>query len=229
MNNLTLLGLGVAAAASLLAAYALLTGDTGLLGAAASAVMAGGVVAVASTAPAEPSQQALHYYTGMLAAGSTAVLEDLDLLDAKPCAVNKGGRILIAFTKAACTQGVDPGVGFHGGSPYYAIPVEPLGEAVPAGSPGGLADALRVILVEELGVCRSVRVEEAGGVVKVRMQGVAGGLREYAGYPVNPAVLILLAAVAGVTGTGAVVLVDGKEVPGGVEVSLRVEKPVEAG
>lgn len=228
-SGFLLLGLSVVVVSVILALYSTSISDTGLLGIALSTGVVGGVLVVLGTAPRGESLEALYFYTRMIVSGSTVVLEDLDLLDAKLCAIDKGSHIALVYSKIACTDTVDPGVGFASGAPYYAIPVSVPVE-VPAAigeSNDAIEEALNAVLVEELGLCRSVRVESEGGLLRIHVIGVSPLLAGYTGYPVNPAVLIPLAVLARITGSRIVELVEKQDSPRSTVLTVRVSGGLE--
>ncbi|MEM0066764.1 MAG: hypothetical protein QXH88_07585, partial [Sulfolobales archaeon] len=108
--------------------------------------------------------------------------------------------------------------------PYFSIPIDSFRdvstlEEVTAES---IESALRGILVEELGLLRSIRVEAGGGsLFTVYATGLSDALSEYSKYPVDPFTLLVAVATARLTGRG-VLVVERSSVPDGVWLVLRV-------
>lgn len=221
--GLLLLGVNTLLVSALLAIYGVVNRDGGLVGVAVSAGLVGGVFLVYGLSREEPRLGSILSYLSILASASTVVLEDLDLLDGRVCVV--GGEAMVAvYTKAECPVSVNPGLGFTSGSPYFSIPVSAFQDvsALEEVSAESLERALRSVLVEDLGLCRSVKVEAGGGnLVIVYATGLIDVLREYGRYPVNPFVLLIAAAMARLVGK-EVLVVERSSIPGGLRLTLRV-------
>ncbi|MEM1961949.1 MAG: hypothetical protein QW564_03655 [Sulfolobales archaeon] len=221
--GLVILGANAVLVSATLAIYGVISHDRGLVGIAVSAGLVGGVFLVYGLSREEPRLGSVLSYLSILANASTAVLEDLDLLDSKLCVI--GGEPMVAvYTKAECPASVNPGLGFTFGSPYFSIPIDLFRdvstlEEVTAES---IESALRGVLVEELGLLRSVRVEAGGGsLFTVYATGLSDALSEYSRYPVDPFTLLMAVATARLTGRD-VLVVERSRVPDGVRLVLRV-------
>ncbi|MFN3268535.1 MAG: hypothetical protein ACK416_04680, partial [Zestosphaera sp.] len=83
--RLFVLGIDIIIVSVLLAVYGLITSNAGLVGVSVSVGIVGGVVVVFSAAPGEPALGVILNYASMLAHVTTAVVEDLDLLNSKVC------------------------------------------------------------------------------------------------------------------------------------------------
>lgn len=224
--GLVLLGVNTVVVSSLLAIYGVINRDGGLVGVAASAGLVGGVFLVYGLSREEPRLGPVLSYLSILVNASTAVLEDLDLLDSRLCVVG-GETAMAVYTKAGCPASVNPGLGFASGHPYLSIPVDVLREvpALEESSVESLERALRSILVEELGLLRNIRVEPGGGgLVTVYATGLADVLGEYSRYPVDPFALLIAIATARLTGKD-VLVVERSSIPGGQRLVLRVGSP----
>lgn len=221
--GLVLLGANTVLVSALLAIYGLVSKDSGLVGIAVSAGIIGGVFLVYGLSRDEPRLGSVLSYLSILANASTAVLEDLDLLDGRVCVISKQPMVVV-YTKTECPASANPGLGFTSGSPYFSIPVDLFRdtstlEEVTAES---IESALRGILVEELGLLRSIRVEAGGGsLFTVYATGLSDALSEYSKYPVDPFTLLVAVATARLTGRD-VLVVERSSVPDGVRLVLRV-------
>jgi len=225
-TRLAVLGINIVLVSAFLAVYGLLVNDNGLVGLAMSAGIVGGVLIVYSTAPGEPSLEAVLSYTTLLVDAVTAVLEDLDLLNGKVCVLNTGRNALVLYSKGYCAWDVNPGVGFVASSPYFSVPVHAFADTAELEELNGnaLESALNALLVDELGLCESIKVEQRGEVFSVNVIGIAKTLTDYARYPLNPVTLLTLIAVSKLAGRGKVYLVDRQEAPRTIRLVVRVEK-----
>ncbi len=226
ISRLVILGINVLVGSLLLATYGALVGESGLVGVAASLAVLGGVlVAYGGAAPETP--QSILSYTRTLVYTTTSTIEDLDLLDSNICVVRKRGALLVVLSKAPCPGDVDSGIGFASGSPYLAIPVDTAwfrGRELEAGASEDLETALWSLLVNELGLCRSLRVELEGGVYRVRLISPAKHMVEFSRFPVDPYVLFTLPALAEVTKSAAIRLVDKRRSLEEVVIVAKVER-----
>jgi hypothetical protein len=229
IGRLVILGINVLVGSLLLATYGALVGESGLVGVAASLAVLGGVlVAYGGAAPETP--QSILSYTRTLVYTITSTIEDLDLLDSNICVVRKRGALLVVLSKAPCPGDVDPGIGFASGSPYLAIPVDTAWlrgrelEIEESGASEDLETALWSLLVDELGLCRSLRVELEGGVYRVRLISPARHMVEFSRFPVDPYVLFTLPALAEVTKSAAIRLVDKRRSLEEVVIVAKVER-----
>ncbi|MGB9827210.1 hypothetical protein IMZ38_03000 [Thermosphaera chiliense] len=198
-QQLLVLGLNMLIIAGLLAAYGLATGYNNLVGVAASLGVLGGVFIAYSRIPRDPAVSSLLNYSKILVEGVTSTIEDLDLLDASLCIVTKGSEVLAVYSKIPCPSRVDPGLGFAGGSPYLAIPLDmPVLELVESstGELDTIEKALRTIVIEELGMARDVGVSATGNIYRVYVSGLADALKEYVKYPVDPYSIIIASTLA---------------------------------
>lgn len=224
--GLLLLGVNTVLVSALLAIYGVVTQDGGLVGVAVSSGLVGGVFLVYGASREEPRLGSVLSYLSILANAATAVIEDLDLLDGRVCVVSKEEMVAV-YTKTDCPASVNPGLGFTSGSPYLSIPVNVFRDisALEESSAESLEGALRSILVEDLGLCRGVRVEAGGGnLVTVYATGLADVLREYSRYPVDPFTLLTAAATARLAGRD-VLVVERSGIPDGLRLVLRVGSP----
>jgi len=221
--GLVILGANAVLVSATLAIYGVISHDRGLVGIAVSAGLVGGVFLVYGLSRDEPRLGSVLSYLSILANASTAVLEDLDLLDSKLCVIS-GEPMVAVYTKTECPASVNPGLGFTFGSPYFSIPIDSFRdvstlEEVTAES---IESALRGILFEELGLLRSIRVEAGGGsLFTVYATGLSDALSEYSKYPVDPFTLLVAVATARLTGRD-VLVVERSSVPDGVRLVLRV-------
>ena len=231
ISRLLILGLNIIILATLLGAYGLIVGDNGLIGVSASMGLVGGVLVIYSSAPVEASTSSLMSYTGTLVNAVTSTLEDLDLLDSNICSIRKRDMYLLVFSKVPCPLRVDPGIGFTGGSPYLAIPIEPLPIETPGSSSElsdkAIEDQLRSILVDELSICKSVRVESESGLYRVQISGLNEQLREYVEYPVDPYTIITLSTITQITPMNCTRLINRVNIPDGILLVTRVEEVTE--
>uniref|UniRef100_A0A7C2FDH6 Uncharacterized protein n=1 Tax=Thermosphaera aggregans TaxID=54254 RepID=A0A7C2FDH6_9CREN len=198
-QQLLVLGLNILIIAGLIAVYGLATGYNNLVGVAASLGVLGGVFIVYSRIPRDPAVSSLLNYSKILVEGVTSAIEDLDLLDASLCIVTRGSEILAVYSKIPCPTRVDPGLGFAGGSPYLAIPVNiPVLELLEAstGELESVERALRTIMVEELSMAKEVGVSATGSIYKVYVSGLADALKEFVKYPVDPYSIIVASTLA---------------------------------
>ncbi|MEM2025209.1 MAG: hypothetical protein QXW94_02835, partial [Desulfurococcaceae archaeon] len=209
-TRLFIVGVDVVIISALLALYGLATGDQGLVGIGTSIGVAGSVLVAYSTTPKEPVLGAVLSYTSMLAHAVTAVAEDLDLLNSRVCAHNTPSLALISFSKSKCPNNPNPGIGLAEGSPYISIPVSVFQEVgeLEERSAQHFEESLNSLLVDELGVCSAVRVEQRGDLFIVDLLGISKLLAEYSKYPVDPAALLLLAITAKIMGECRVHLVE---------------------
>lgn len=226
--KLVVLGSNMVLLSLFLSAYGLINNELELVGLAVSIGIAGGVILVYSTEPVEPALKALRDYISILINASTTVLEDLDLLNSKLCILNIGESSLIVYTKSHCTTDVNPGMGFTAGSPYYGIPVNILPDVVELREVNSdlLEDSMNTILVSELGLCKSVKIEKLGNVISVDLVGITKLMSDYIKYPVNPIVIITLLAMAKLIGRCSIHLVEKHEAPGMLRLVVKVDKSV---
>lgn len=227
MNRLLVLGVNVLVVSVLLVAYGFLVGESGLVGVGFSASILGGVLAVYSTIPQDPSVVALVNYSSLLLNAVTSVLEDLDLLDPQVCAIRRGDVTLLVYSETPCPFKVDPGVGFSGGSPYLAIPTSTpstLYEATGESTSTLLERSLTALLVDEFSVCKGVRVEEEAGQYVVYITGLADVSKQFLERPLDPYTLLVLTVSSGVLAATCVRLIERRISPDGVLVVLRAEK-----
>ena len=198
-------GVNILAVAGVAAAYAVAAGSPGLLGAALAAVTVGFVVTAYGLAGGEPAASLLAAYSESLASTLVKILEDMDLLTAKPVVYNQEGSLTLVYSRNPPLNGGDPpppGVGVWRGSPYAAVSLDPLAEVMteaPGGGPGAVAEALSA----RLGVANSVYVDEASSRVVVMLERLTQAVRGSLGSPVNPVALAVLAAVSSATGRNA--------------------------
>lgn len=228
-TRLLVLGVNIIVVSALLAVYGILVGNSGLVGIALSVGILGGILVVYSTTPQDPSVVALASYSEILVNAVTSTLEDLDLLESRICAVKRDNYTYLVYSKTTCPLGVDPGVGFTGGSPYLAIPASTPSVLVesssePTSSTTLLERSLTEILVGEFSACRGVRVEEEGGFYRVHIMGLTGLLKQYLERPVDPFTLFVLVVSSEILRAGCVKLIEKKITPDGVLIVLRSEK-----
>lgn len=224
--RLFLLGINVVLASTLLATYGLLSNNVGLVGLATSAGIIGGVLMAYSTVPKEPSIKAILSYTSMIVSTTASVLEDMDLLGSKICALNTGDSVLITYSKVVCPDNVNPGIGFTVNSPYLSIPANVFKDVMGLEelSARALEEALTSVLVDDLGLCRVIRVEQRSDLITIHVAGVAKYLLDYSKHPLDPIVLLILATIARLIGSGKVYLVEKSEMLGSTRIVVRVEK-----
>lgn len=224
--RLLALGVNVVLASVLLTIYGLLNDNVGLVGLATSAGIIGGVLIVYSIVPTEPSIKAILSYTSMLANTVTSVLEDMDLLSSRICALSTGDSVLITYSKVACPDNVNPGIGFIVNSPYLSIPANVFKDVTELEelSVKALEEALTSVLVDDLSLCRVIRVEQRGDLIVIHITGMAKYLIDYNKHPLNPIVLLVLAMIARLVGTGKVYLIEKSDIPGLTRLVVRVEK-----
>lgn len=225
-TRLVIAGSNIVLISGLVAIYGLATGDSELIGLSLSFGMIGATVIVYGTGYGELGPEFLLQYLKTLVESATVVLETLDLLDGNICGiVDSNGNILVVFSKstASCKQSVGPGLGFSGGSPYYAIPVSTLPEIQSAEELDSkvVEDTLSNVLVSELSVCKSVKVNIAGEVVEVYIAGISELVRELANYPLEPIALLTTALLTKIT-RRPVAIVEKTSIPGGAKLVLRV-------
>lgn len=226
-TRLLILGLNILVVSLLLVVYGVLVGDNGLVGVAVSLGIVGGVLVVYSTTPQDPSIMALTSYSEILVNATTSALEDLDLLEPSICAIRRADLTLLVYSKTPCPVEVDPGLGFTSGSPYLAIPVKTPIELTESSSEPVVIQLERnlvTLLVDEYSACRSVRVEEEGGFIRVYITGLAETLRQYCERPVDPYALLVLALASSILGARCIRLVDKKATPDGLILVLGVEQ-----
>jgi hypothetical protein len=222
------LGINIVVVAVLLAVYSFMIMDTGLLGVAISLALVGGVMVVYSTAPQDPTTNFLLNYSKNLVNVLTSSLEDLDLLDSKIWIARRSDTTLAVFSRTPCLEDVDPGIGFSGGSPYIAIPIEipaiEYAETVSAESSEDIGRMLRSLLIDEFSICRNVDVSYEDGLYRVTVIGLSSSLNEFMKYPLDPYTVITLATISRVLGARCVKLVGRRSIPDGVEIFVKVEK-----
>jgi hypothetical protein len=220
------LGINIVVVAVLLAVYSFVIMDTGLLGVAISLALVGGVMVVYSTAPQDPTTNFLLNYSKNLVNVLTSSLEDLDLLDSKIWITRRSDTTLAVFSRTPCLEDVDPGIGFSGGSPYIAIPIEIPATEYTASVEGSedVEKMLRSLLIDEFSICRNVDVSYEDGLYRVTVIGLSSSLNEFMKYPLDPYTVITLATISRVLGARCVKLVDRRSIPDGVEIFIKVEK-----
>jgi len=229
-TGLLILGLNIVVISILLSLYGLATGDSGLVGIAASLGLAGGVIVAYSRTPQDPTTASLLNYSKTLVNAVTSTIEDLDLLEPSICIVKKEAAFLLVYSKTPCPAQVDPGIGFASGSPYLAIPIE-IPSPVPTEALGTSTAAgelvervLRSLLVEELAVCRGVKVDVVGESYSIYITGLAESLRDFTRYPVDPYTLLVLSILLHTTSASCIRLVQRTYVPEGLVLVVKVEK-----
>uniref|UniRef100_A0A7C4FHH0 Uncharacterized protein n=1 Tax=Ignisphaera aggregans TaxID=334771 RepID=A0A7C4FHH0_9CREN len=229
-TSLLFLGLNIVIISILLSLYGFFTGDSGLVGIAASLGLAGGVIAAYSRVPQDPATASLLSYSKTLVNAASSALEDLDLLESTICIAKRGAELLLVYSKAPCPTKVDPGLGFASGSPYLAIPIELPGagggaEALSSSTAGEpLERVLRSLLVEEFALCRSVRVDVEGESYRVYITGLAEFLKDFTRYPVDPYTVLVLSTLAQATPAECVRVVQRSYAPEGLLLIARVER-----
>jgi len=226
-TRLLIFGLNVLVISLILVVYGVVVGDNGLVGVAVSIGLVGGVLVVYSTTPQDPSIMALTSYSDILVNAVTSALEDLDLLESSICTVRRTDATLLVYSKTPCPIEVDPGLGFTSGSPYLAIPVKTPSEVIESTSESAitlLERNLVTILVDEYSACRSVRVEEEGGFIRVYITGLVETLKQYCERPLDPYVLLVLSSASRILGARCIRLVDKKNMPDGLLLILGVER-----
>lgn len=223
--QLFIFGLNIIVISLFLALYGLMSGVNSLIGVASSLGVLGGVFIVYSRIPRDPTITALVNYSKILLESTTSIIEDLDLLDSNLCIVRKGNELLAVYSKIPCPIQVDPGVGFTGGSPYLAIPIEiPLVEGFEA---TGTVDQailermLRTIIVDELGMARELGLTITGNTYHVYIHGLIEVLKDYSKYPVDPYVIVTAAIIAYTTSASSIRVVEKTTTPDGVVIALR--------
>jgi hypothetical protein len=227
LNRLLVLGINILIASALLVVYGLLIGDSGLVGIGLSTSILGGVLAIYSTIPQDPSLVALANYSNLLVNAVTSTLEDLDLLEPQICAIKRSDSTLLVYSKIPCPLEVDPGIGFSGGSPYLAIPVNiptTLYEASGESTSTLLERSLTAVLVEEFSACKSVRVEEESGQYIVYITGLAEVPKQFLEKPLDPYTLLVLTVSSSVLDATCVKLINRRVMPDGILLVLRAEK-----
>ncbi|MEM1623616.1 MAG: hypothetical protein QXU65_06665 [Sulfolobales archaeon] len=223
ITGLVILGANALLVSATLAIYGAISHDRGLVGIAVSAGLVGGVFLVYGVSRDEPRLGSLLSYLSILANASTVVLEDLDLLDSRLCVID-GEPMVAVYTKSECPASVNPGLGFASGSPYLSIPVNLFHNvsALEEVTAESVESALRGVLVEELGLLKSIRVEAGGAnLFTVFAVGLSDALSEYSKYPVDPFTLLIAVAVARLTGRDVLVVERGS-IPDGMRLVLRV-------
>jgi len=226
VNYLLILGVNILVISVLVAIYGVLIGDGGLVGIGFSISLVGGVLIVYSATPQDPSLAALANYSDLLVNSVTSILEDLDLLESQLCSVKRGESILLVYSKTPCLLEVDPGVGFAGGSPYLALPVNVLNVLVESFSESTntlLERTLIAILVGELSACRSVKVEVENGFYRVYITGLTEVLKKYLERPVDPYTLLVLAISSAALRAECIRLVERRIISDGVLLVLKAE------
>lgn len=224
--RLFVFGINIIVISLILVVYSVLVSDNSLIGVAVSVGLVGGVLVVYSTTPQDPSVMALTSYSEILVNAVTSTLEDLDLLESNICAVRRTNNTLLVYSKTPCPIEVDPGLGFTSGSPYLAIPVKTPIELTESSSEPAVTQLERnlvTLLVDEYSACRTVRVEEEGGFIRVYIAGLAETLRQYCERPVDPYALLVLALASSILGARCIRLVDKKATPDGLILVLGVE------
>ena len=221
-----MLGINIVVVAVLLAVYSFVIMDTGLLGVAISLALVGGVMVVYSTAPQDPTTNFLLNYSKNLVNVLTSSLEDLDLLDSNIWIARRSDTTLAVFSRTPCIEDVDPGIGFSGGSPYIAIPIEVPATEYTASveSSEDVERMLRSLLIDEFSICRNVDVSYEDGLYRVTVIGLSSSLNEFMKYPLDPYTVITLATISRVLGARCVKLVGRRSIPDGVEIFVKVEK-----
>lgn len=224
--KLTILGSNILMIAFLLAIYGLLTGDLGLVGLAVSNSVIGGVILVYSLETSEPSIRALREYIKLLVNTSTVILEDMDLLNNTICVSSSDGDALITITKKQCTPSFNPGLGFTTGSPYLSIPIEASSDILPLSDIRSeiVEDSMNTILVDKLGLCKNIKVEQFGEMFIVYITGINELLVDYTRYPLNPVILLTLSTMARLLKAHRLQLVEKQETLGLLKLVIRVEK-----
>jgi len=228
-TSLLILGLNIVVVSALLSLYGLIIGDSGLVGIAASLGLAGGVIVAYSRAPQDPSTTSLLNYSKALVNTVTSVLEDLDLLESNICIARKDTELLMVYSKTPCPVEVDPGLGFSSGSPYLAIPIETPSIEITETSSTSITEesierVLRSLLVDDLTICRGVKVASEGESYRVFITGLAEYLKDFTKYPIDPYTMLVLTIVSYTTSARCVRLVQRIHMPEGLMLILRVEK-----
>ncbi len=195
--RLVIAGANILAASGVALAYSLVTGAEGLLGVSLSVAVLGFIVIAYGMTYGESVVGLMQDYSRTLTELLVKLLEDMNLLDAKPVAVYKDGRVVLVVSRDDISRDdpPPPGVGVWRGKPYVAVSLDKLAQqAIASEAPGDAASEIRRTLSEVYGITGSVIVERHGEVYEVIVDRIHGALRDSLGYPVNPLVLATLAA-----------------------------------
>ncbi|MCX8198515.1 MAG: hypothetical protein N3E36_00560 [Sulfolobales archaeon] len=224
-TRLLVLGLNIIAVSCMIMAYGFTINDTGLVGLSTSSGIMGGVLLVFSFTTAEGIVNAFNEYSVLMTNGLTTVMEDLDLLDAKPSITSRRGELYLLLSKASPDDDVDPGIGTLHGLPYIAIPIGSVlqdASALENFESSIVEPAISSILIDDMGLCSRVSVEVSNRFIKVTLTGVSKEVEKLLGYPINPLTALTMTALARLTKTD-VRLVNMDRVVGGYYMVFEVK------
>jgi len=223
--QLFIFGLNIIVISLFLALYGLMSGVNSLIGVASSLGVLGGVFIVYSRIPRDPTITALVNYSKYFLNQLRVLLKTLIYWIQIYVLLEKEMNCWAVYSKIPCPIQVDPGVGFTGGSPYLAIPIEiPLVEGFEATGTvdqATLERMLRTIIVDELGMARELGLTITGNTYHVYIHGLIEVLKDYSKYPVDPYVIVTAAIIAYTTSASSIRVVEKTTTPDGVVIALR--------
>lgn len=189
-------GLTIVSIALVFTLYGMMFHIYPVMGVSLSALVIGIAVTVIGATYSEPAEDILRHILSDIDMFVVRVLEDMGIVGGHNVKICLENMLAVFYEKPVECRNAAPGIGMASGAPYIAIPLDSISRYMGYVFEGvDLVDMLKKLLIDILGVCRSIVITKAGNTISVELVDLTDKGFEYLATPMNPLRLLIPLAV----------------------------------